>query len=134
MHCDAQNWSTAVAEYWEDNRLEYRDVQPRDRADAERDLSSGDQRVIADALVAIAFYEQDRAWVEATCVEFLNHGDDDVRRVAATCLGHIARIDGAITAAAIEALKQAQSDPEIKSEATDALEDVWQFAHALKRE
>ena len=61
-------------------------------------LIVGDTRVICDALVEMTFDPQaDLQWLEQRCVDLMqNYSKTPVRSLAATCLGHIARINGAL--------------------------------------
>ena len=49
---------------------------------------------ICQALVSIAFYEQDWPWVQEQCLVLLSNKASAIRGLAATCLGHIARMHG----------------------------------------
>ncbi|GAA2343428.1 hypothetical protein GCM10010170_028300 [Dactylosporangium salmoneum] len=82
-----------------------------------------------DAMLALAYYEPDRPWVEGLLRAATTPGNDpQIRRLAATCLGHVARIHGAVDAASVAALHQLLADPELSGTAEDALGDIESFA------
>ena len=107
----------------------YRETPVIARAEAEVALASNDKETICYALVDIAMDgTHDQAWVESTCIRFTQHDDAWIRGLAATCLGHSARVHGASSARAIEVLKALRTDPEVAGQAKDALDDVEIFA------
>jgi hypothetical protein len=86
------------------------------RAAAESALSGSDSAAICRALVDAALHDPDWAWVQEHCLRLLTSSDSEVRGVAATCLGHVARIHGML-----------DLDPEVRDRAEDALDDIQQF-------
>jgi hypothetical protein len=74
--------------------LVFKDVVPVERALAADAFGSGDVMKICDALVAVAFHDQDWRWVQEQCLRFLENEDFQISGLAATCLGHLARIHG----------------------------------------
>jgi hypothetical protein len=91
-------------------------------------LASGSQEQITDALVGLAYHEQDWRWVQSQCLRFLSSADPDVRGLAATCLGHIARILGRVDKELVlPALQPLLTDPQIAGRVEDALEDIRIF-------
>lgn len=108
--------------------LVYEEPVPIDRATAEAEFASGDVGRTCRALVAVAFHEPDGAWVEGWCLRFLAHRKPDVRRLAATCLGHVARIHGRLADGRVMAALQAGlGDSEIAGEVEEALADIHQY-------
>lgn len=69
---------------------------PIGRKDAETAFRSGKVEAICDALVRLAYHDSDWRFVQGRCLEFLKHENPDVRGLAATCLGHLARIHGTL--------------------------------------
>jgi hypothetical protein len=85
--------------------------------------------VICEALVSAAFHESDGRWVQDKCIEMLSHANDDVRGVAASCLGHVARLHGTVDKMrVVEALAALLTDSSIAGRVQDALDDVEQFS------
>ncbi len=72
--------------------MKYQAVEPMTRETAEDNLASGDITLMCTTLVSMAFTDQDAAWVERVCIEFLAHPEADIRKISCTCLGHLARI------------------------------------------
>ncbi|MFY1958364.1 HEAT repeat domain-containing protein [Achromobacter xylosoxidans] len=105
-------------------------VPPRSflRTSAEDALASADVNVICEALVSIAFGSPDWRWAQDTCLSFLRNENPALRRLAATCLGHIARIHGQLDKeAVVPALRECLQDPEIVGKVEDALDDIRLF-------
>ncbi len=107
----------------------YQEPERISREKAERILSSGSPTEICDALVGLAYHEPDWRWVQGQCLRFLGHPDEQVRGLAATCLGHVARIHGRVDKQlVVPALQRLLTDPEIGGRAEDALGDIRMFA------
>ncbi len=107
----------------------YQEPKPISREQAERTLSSGSPSEISDVLVRLAYHEPDWRWVQNQCVRFLGYPNADVRGLAATCLGHLARIHGTVDKQlVVPALERLLMDPEIAGRAEDALADIKMFA------
>jgi HEAT repeat len=108
--------------------LKYQEPQPVERADAIRIFSSGTSDEICDALIGVTFHDPDWRWVQDRCLTFLGDENSDVRAIAATCLGHIARIHRQLDRdVVVPALERLTADPKIGGTAEDALEDIRIF-------
>ncbi|WBB69038.1 hypothetical protein [Micromonospora sp. WMMD812] len=84
-----------------------------------------------DAMVGCALYG-DGDWKEAQelYLGLLDHDDQQVQALAATCLGHLARVYGRLDEdRVVAALRQARVMPHVKGTATNALEDIELFLH-----
>lgn len=98
------------------------------RNDAENIFLMGSNNEICDALLAIALYEKDWRWSQMQCLYFLNHVNSDVSGLAATCLGHIARIHHKLDKElVVPALLSRLKDPKICGQVQDALDDIEMF-------
>ena len=97
------------------------------RAEAQAALESGDPHVIAETIVSIAFHDPDAAWVEQTCRQMASHDDANVRCLAMTCLGHVARIHHHLDAESLALLQRLIDDPVVGGYAQNALGDVEMF-------
>ena len=98
------------------------------RADLEVSLNSGNIEAIYAALLSAAYYDPEWQWVQHQCLTFLNHADNNIRWVAATCLGHLARIHRKLDVEVVLArLAPLKSDPEIGPGVEDALADIKFF-------
>jgi hypothetical protein len=109
--------------------MKYEEPAKIDRADAETAFATGDSERISDALVRFAYHDPEWRWVQDTCLQFLDHPDTSVRGVAATCLGHVARIHGRIDGLrVVPALRRLLPIDEVGGPAEDALDDIAIFA------
>jgi hypothetical protein len=89
----------------------------------------GDLNTSLDAMLALTYYDPDRSWVEGLLRAAIKpENDPQIRRLAVTCLGHVARIHGAIDARSVAALKHLKADPELSGTVEDALGDIESFA------
>lgn len=106
----------------------YESPKPISDEDAQLALASGDPAQICDALLRLSLFNADWRSAQSACLRFLKHHDVSVRGVAATCLGHLARLhrilDLELVVPALEALLQ---DPHIGGRARDALDDIGVF-------
>ncbi len=110
--------------------MKYEPIEPIDRNQAEKLLVSNRRDVICRTLVSVAMFESDRRWAQGQCLKFARHDDPFVRGVAATCLGHLARIHGTIdedevVPVVVELLRD--KDPATRGKAQDALSDFSTF-------
>jgi hypothetical protein len=111
---------------------EYHPIEPIDKESAEKVFASGDINLICRTLVAVTFCETDWRWVQNTCLSFLDHQDPQASGLAATCLGHLARIHGKLDKAkVVSALKKHSGNKAIAGRIKDALDDISIF---LKKE
>ncbi|MGK5739260.1 hypothetical protein [Micromonospora sp. URMC 103] len=86
-----------------------------------------------DAMVGCALYG-DGDWRESQelYLALLGHDNQQVQALAATCLGHLARVYGQLDEdRVVAALRRARVLPHVKGTATDALEDIERFLHPL---
>lgn len=91
-------------------------------------FASGDVGEISAALVAVALNDSNWRWVQNRCLEFLNNDNFEIRGVAATCLGHIARIHGRLDEDKVmPALRERLNDQAISGRIEDAIEDIGMF-------
>lgn len=103
----------------------YKDVLPITRQEAEDAFSSGNLEKICDALVRLTYHDPDWEWVQAQCLRFGKHSHSEVRGLAATCIGHLARIHGILNMESVRPLlEELLDDPEVSGRAQDALDDI----------
>jgi hypothetical protein len=84
-----------------------------------------------DAMVGCALYG-DGDWKESQdlYLALLDHDDHQVQALAATCLGHLARVYGRLDEdRVVAALRQSRARPHVRRTAADALEDIEAFLH-----
>jgi hypothetical protein len=80
---------------------------------------------MSDALLSAAYYEPDWRWAQNLCLDFLSHDDRALRGLAATCLGHVARIHRQLDVdVVLSRLATLKTDPFIGGSVQDALDDI----------
>jgi hypothetical protein len=103
---------------------------PLTNEEIEQTFQHTNVRDISQTLVALALHDADWKKVEKYCLEFLEHPDASVRAVAATCIGHLARIHKTLDLdLVLPALYQHLSDPGkwVAGNADNALSDIEIF-------
>jgi len=105
--------------------MHYKDVLPITRQEAETAFSSENLEEICDALVRVTYHDPDWGWVQAQCLRFGKHPHSEIRGLAATCIGHLARIHGVLDMESVRpVLDELLKDPEVSGRAQDALDDI----------
>jgi hypothetical protein len=108
--------------------MQYREVQERGRQEIELLLRSPEKMDRLDALLSATYYDPEWRWVQNRCLEFLSHGDHEERGLAATCLGHLARIHKELDIELVlSRLAPLKNDPLVGSSVQDALDDIRFF-------
>jgi hypothetical protein len=107
--------------------MRYQEPIPIAHSVAAERLHSDDLVEVATTLVSAAFYDPDWRWVESECLRLMEDPHADIRGVAATCIGHLARIHGAISERARSRVEALLRDHEIAGVVQDALDDIRQF-------
>jgi hypothetical protein len=103
----------------------YQDVLPIKKNDAEIFFASNEIEKIATTLVSISFYEKDWKWVQDKCLEYLFHPDDVISGLAATCLGHVARVNRKLEKKKVIILLRSRLDNlQIAGRIEDAIDDI----------
>jgi hypothetical protein len=97
-------------------------------------LDRGDLPGALDAMVGTALYgDGDWKELQELHLQLLEHEDHEVSALAATCLGHLARVYRQLDERRVgTALRRARSVPHIRGTATDALEDIEIFLHPTR--
>ena len=97
-------------------------------------LAGNDTRASCEALTEMAFdLQTDRAWFEQRCAEILrSHPEAHVRSLAATCLGHTARITRTLSEGTLALLRSRVDDASLEGAVANALEDWWMFVGRYK--
>jgi hypothetical protein len=78
--------------------MRYQEPTPIEHSVAAERLHSNNLVEVANTLVSAAFYDPDWRWVESECMRVMEDAHADIRGVAATCIGHLARIHGQVSA------------------------------------
>ncbi|WP_422753328.1 hypothetical protein [Micromonospora sp. WMMD708] len=88
-----------------------------------------DVREATDALLALSLDEPDREWIEEVLLRLLDAPvDRQVRELAVTCLGHVARLHRTISPRVVTRLRELAEDPELRLRVPNALSDIRVFA------
>jgi hypothetical protein len=110
--------------------MEYEELQPINRDDAETELASSDWQRISVALTRLALHDSDAQWLQHVLLRHLRHEHSWVRGVAAMGLGHVARLHRQLDLdKCLPALKILLVDPDktVRGKAEDALDDIRMY-------
>jgi hypothetical protein len=108
--------------------LKYVEPTPLSRDAAAVEIASGDPMRVAEALVSLAFFEEDWRWVQEICLAHFSSAEASVRSIAATCIGHVARIHRQLDLQrVVPMLRALMNDPETRGYAEDAWDDITMF-------
>jgi hypothetical protein len=76
--------------------MTYEQIDPRPRAEIQRDLQCPDPGVVVRALLSGALHDSDRGWIEAACIAALSSSNLQIQSAGVTGLVHIARVHRAL--------------------------------------
>jgi len=108
--------------------MRYEKPEPIGRKEALDAIASGISELVSDAIIRLALNDPDGHWVEELALALMESEDPNARAVAATALGHVARIHRDITSSlVVPALKRLLRDPRTAGRAEDALSDIAVF-------
>jgi hypothetical protein len=108
--------------------MQYREITPIDRCEAEIIFDGDDLDNVRLTLVRVAYHEPDYVWAQDCCLRFCSHEDSQVRSVAALCLGHIARIHRKLELNKVmPVLRRLLKDELTSCRAEDALDDIKRY-------
>jgi hypothetical protein len=109
-------------------KVRYEEPAPMSRDDAERALQSPNPDEIGAALLASALDDPDWRWVQEQCLRGLQHSSEQVRGLALTCLGHVARIHGHLDMERVlPVLAGLRTHPSLAGRVEDVLDDIEMF-------
>ena len=112
--------------------MQEKEYSPLTNEEIQHAFQHGTASEISQTLVTLALYASDWKPVEQYCLDFLESADAGVRKVAATCLGHLARLHQQLDLdRVLAALYKHLSDPDkyVAGAANDALDDIEIFMH-----
>lgn len=99
-----------------------------DKLRLEESLTSNDKKTVIDALMEMVFNADviEIKWVVEKLIDLTTHSDEDVRGLAVTSFGHVARLYHTLGHynRVTNLLEQIKNDPLIGGRAQDALEDI----------
>jgi hypothetical protein len=89
-------------------------------------LQSDRSDVVIDALLYLCFNINDPEWIQLQCIQAIEGaGNDDIKGLAITCIGHVARIHSEIDRPlVIPILRSILTDDTLSGRAQDALDDT----------
>jgi len=92
-------------------------------------LRSEDMTVATDALLYLCFNIDDPEWIQIKCIDVIEkHRNDDVRGLAMTCIGHVARMHKVIDKSlVIPVLFEKLKHSTLSGRAQDAFDDIDVF-------
>ncbi|GKS88663.1 hypothetical protein [Acidovorax sp. SUPP2539] len=94
----------------------------------ESDLASNDKNLITTAMLYMAHNLADFDWTQEKLIHLLEENDQDIRGLALTCLGHVARISGRINEKLVfPVLREMLNDEILGGRAQDAIDDIEMF-------
>lgn len=99
------------------------------RAALTAEIQSSDVGLSTRALLRLTYDDPDRMRVEAVLLDCVSlEADPQIRALAVTCMGHLARIHRAVSAEIVRCLEELLDDPELEGRAEDALDDIAAFS------
>jgi hypothetical protein len=105
--------------------MRYDELEPISRAEAIVELASNNRERVCRALVRLTLFDTERGWIEGWLEKFLQSDDTWIRGVAATCVGHVARIHRAVDLRRLAPLLRVLlKDPATAGKAQDAFDDI----------
>ncbi|GAA4693096.1 HEAT repeat domain-containing protein [Promicromonospora umidemergens] len=110
--------------------MEYREPGAGGREELLEAIEKDDAQELCGAMIAAAFNVDDWKWLQEEFVSLLQHPNANVRAIAATSLGHVARVHGQLdTARVLPLLEELRQHQKTRGFAETALEDIEMFAH-----
>ena|SRR5690606_4851792 len=110
--------------------MQYQEIGPLSRTDAETIAVDGDPPALAVAVIAVALHEDDLAFAQQYCVALAQHADAGVRGNAVLAFGHLARRFRTLKVSLVVPLVEAALRDEnayVRGQAHSAVEDLNHF-------
>jgi hypothetical protein len=109
----------------------FRNPPPATPGEVRAAFGRGDLDAALDAMVGCALHgEGDWREAQELYLALLDHPDHQVQALAATCLGHLARVRRRLDEGrVVGALRAARARPHVRGTAGDALDDIGLFLH-----
>jgi len=76
--------------------MRYHSVEPITRSEAEAVFATGQPERILYALLSVVYHDPDWRWAQSLYLGYAHHANTDLRGLAITSLGHLARIHGVL--------------------------------------
>jgi hypothetical protein len=112
--------------------MQYEELAPISREEASEALDRDDDTyAVCHSLLRVALHDEDWRWALDQIARFLMDPNPQVRGVAVSCIGYLARIHRAIDVSRVlPTLHALQADASVASRVRDTLEDIRQFTRA----
>jgi hypothetical protein len=109
--------------------LRYESVPEMTRGDVESALVRNDPEELLVVSLSVALHSGDVDWAESVCLQLATHQHANVRGNAVLALGHLARLHGRLTLAALPVVDAAlqDSEPYVRGQANAAADDLEHF-------
>jgi hypothetical protein len=109
----------------------FRNPPPATPAEVSASLDRDDVPGALDAMVGSVLYGNgDWRELQELCLGLLDHADHQVAALAATCLGHLARVYRQLDERrVVAALRSHRSTPHVAGTASNALDDIEVYLH-----
>lgn len=108
--------------------MRFQEVTPISREQALIAFASNEVEAICDALIRITYHDPDWHWVQEQCIRFTEFPDVEVRGLAVTCLGHLARIHRRLNLKEVlPVLESLLNDADVAPRVADTLDDIKMF-------
>jgi len=105
--------------------MEYEEIKPISRIEAEAIFDSSNDYKISKALVRLAYYDEDWRWVQSKCLEYLENSGKEIQSTAVLCLGHLARIHHQLDLETVlPVLMELRNDSSLIGKIEDTLDDI----------
>lgn len=108
--------------------MQYQDIKPISREQAEQAFASNVESSLIDALLRSAYHNEDWRWVQGKCLVYAQHPSCLVRQIAIQSLGHLARLHGKLDMNLVmPVLLDLKKDSTLLGFVDDALDDIQMF-------
>ncbi len=105
----------------------YVSIPPGDWSRLQFALEAGDLQASVQELLGLALHDEDGVRVQDECLRLLDHPRVELRQMAATGLGHVARLHGVLSDRAVAELLWLVDDPELGDYVSGAMDDYQSF-------
>ncbi len=109
--------------------MQYEELVPISREEAATAFARNDDTYsVCYSLLCVALHDPDWRWVLPQVMRFIMDPNPEIRGVAVTCVGYLARIHRRVDVTEVlPMLHKLQSDPYVRMRVRDTLADISQF-------
>ena len=119
-----------------DLTIRYEEIPDLSRSEIEDRLEHGEENDVIIAMLSAALYDEDAGWIEQICLRSLDSPIFNIRAIAMTSLGHVARIHGRLDLPTVnKKLCDVERDPDIAEDVRLLREEIeWWIIKRDERE